>query len=545
MTSHDVRDMLDLPSEAARPAKKVKISAPRPVLKGLAREVQNLGGDNPIAIVPETTSFKRKRFANRKPVSKWEQKGFTNSARDDKTLVLRHWRKKADAAPEEAEEAPLEDSTFAKYGVQVQVPSYAPEQYKDQLEQEDWTKEETDYLIDLVKEFDLRWPLIWDRYEYMPSIEGEAGDAALVVVPRIRTMEELKQRYYFVSSKMMVLNKPLDQMQESEFRLYELMAHFNPKQEMARKAYCEKILTRTKEEAREEDSLLLELKRILARSETLNEERRELYARLEAPPSQGNIGVYASSQGLAQLLQQLMTADKSKKRKSIMGTEGISPAPGQSGPQQPSLDRRESSIRESISGPSGATNNKKGPPAGNPERRQLTEEEERVYGVSHHERLSASGPAFRHEKISKPITSKSAIQQTKIHNVLTELAIPARLIMPTQEVGELFESLLSSIHLLLEARKVSEKLTGEIAVQKALKEQREEKERAAKGEVEPAAETEDVKPAPGAGEAGAEKAENATEREASAAPSARGAGHKRSVSVLSAASESSTKRQKK
>jgi DNA methyltransferase 1-associated protein 1 len=232
-----------------------------------------------------------------------------------------------------------------------------------------------------------------------------------------------------------------------------------------------------------------------------------------------------------------MTADKSKKRKSIMGPDGNSPATGSGMQTQPTLDRRESSIRESISGPSGggATNNKKGPQQGNTERRQLTEEEERVYGVSQHERLTASGPLFRHERILKPITSKSAIQQTKIYNVLAELGIPPKLIMPTQETGELFEALLTSIHTLLDMRKTSEKLAGEIAVQKAVKEQKEAKEEAKKGDGN--GEMQD--PAEEVREGG----EELTKRETSAAPSARG--HKRSVSVMSAASESSTKRQKK
>lgn len=454
--------------------------------------------------------------------------------------MLRHWRRKDDAKMEVDEDGEgeakvkMEDSSFAKFSVQVQVPSYAPEQYKEQLENPDWTKEETDYLISVVKDFDLRWPLIWDRYDYVPSLDGKAGEGAVIPVPKVRNLEDLKARYYSVAAKMMALNTPLDRMKEGEFHLHELMTQFNPKQELARKAYCEKILTRTKEEAREEESLLLELKRILARSETLNEERRELYARLEAPPSSSNISLYTSSQGLAQLLQQLMTADKSKKRKSIMGPDGNSPATGSGMQTQPTLDRRESSIRESISGPSGggAANNKKGPQQGNTERRQLTEEEERVYGVSQHERLTASGPLFRHERILKPITSKSAIQQTKIYNVLAELGIPPKLIMPTQETGELFEALLTSIHTLLDMRKTSEKLAGEIAVQKAVKEQKEAKEKVEEsGEVQ------------GAADENKEGDGEVAKRETSAAPSTRG--HKRSVSVMSAASESSTKRQKK
>jgi DNA methyltransferase 1-associated protein 1 len=549
MTSHDVRDMLDLPNEASRPAKKLKVAAPRPVLKGLAREVQNLSGDNPIAIVPEVSVFKKKKFASRKPAAKWDLKPFKNSARKEDTLVLRHWRRKEEVPPVPVEEGEgqqepkaepgIDDSTFAKYNVQVNVPRYEDDQYKEKLHSEDWSREETDYLMDLVQEFDLRWPVIWDRYEYMPSvpqIEGQANESSIIPIPKLRSMEELKARYYFVAAKMMAVNTPLERMKEAEFHLHELMLQFNPAQETIRKTFAEIAMKRTKEEAREEESLLLELKRILARSETLSDERRELYARLEAPPSTGNIGVYTSSQGLQQLLQQLMSVDKSKKRKSLMGSEGISPASGPSGlNQQSSFDRRDSIIREPISGPSGS-NNKKGPSQGPSERRQLTEEEERVYGVSHHERLAASGPAYRHEKISKPITSKSSIQQQKIVNVLNELEVPVRLIMPTAEVGELFEGLLASVHTLLEARKVSDKLTGEINILKAQKAEREQRERAERGDGDGNA--------TGDGD-GDVKMEEGT-REQSAAPSARGGSvHKRSASVLSTMSDKSTKRQKK
>lgn len=30
----------------------------------------------------------------------------------------------------------------------------------------EWTKEETDYLFEFVKEYDLRWPVIADRYDF-------------------------------------------------------------------------------------------------------------------------------------------------------------------------------------------------------------------------------------------------------------------------------------------------------------------------------------------------------------------------------------------
>lgn len=549
MTSHDVRDMLDLPGEAApRPAKKQKLAAPRPVLKGLAREVQNLGGDNPIAIVPEVSVFKKKRFGSRKPAAKWENRSFKNSAREDETLVLKHWRRKDEpsAAPSGEEGAAaqenglVEDSTFAKYNVKVITPQYDDDQYQRHLQDHLWTKDETDYLVSLARNFDLRWPIIWDRYEYQPpaiNLDPQAAEVAIDKLATARTLEDLKARYYMVASTMMKVHKPPESMNQAEFNLLELMQNFNPQQEKLRKQFAEAAFSRTKEEAREEESLLIELKRILARSDKLAEERKELYARLEAPPSTGNIGVFTSSQGLQQLLHQLMTADKSKKRRSIMGPDGTSPAGPSGMNQQPSFDRRESSVRESISGPSGSSNNnKKGPTQpGQTERRQLSPEEMQLYGVKILDRIPSSGPTFRSERLNKPITSKSSVQQQKMLSVLTELGVPHRLIMPTTSVGESYDALLSGIVTLLDQRKVLEKIQGEINTIKE-KKRREEEERAARmnnfgGD---GADDRDVKV-------------EETEREKSAAPSVSGRSgqHKRSASVLSAVSDKSTKRQKK
>lgn len=587
MTSHDVRDMLDLPGAAApRPAKKQKTTGPRPSgLKGLAREVQSLGGDNPIAIVPEISIFKKRRLLSRKPAARWELKPFKNSARGD-DFILKHWRRKAEvpAAPPAGDEngagereekneevqQEVEDSTFAKFNVKVDLPTYNDEEYDKHLQSEHWTKSETDYLMELVRDFDLRWPVIWDRYEYQPPQPenlNEEDSTALVTPPKIRSMEELKARYYQVASKMMAVHKPLQFMGQAEFNLHELMSNFNPAQEIARKKFAEQAFYRTKEEIREEESLLVELKRILARSEKLSEERRELYARLETPPSTGNIGVYTTSQGLAQLFQQLMAADKAKKRKSLMGGEGISPAPVPNAQQQ-AFDRRESGHRESIGGasttaatPTAASNKKGG--QGPAERRKLTEEEERTYGVSHHERLTG-GPAFRHEKINRPINTKSTVQQTKIANTLAELEVPPRLIMPTATVASAFENLLHSINTLLDLKKVADKLSSEIAVAKAHKEEKEKKAKAEKGEdadtsnkAADASETPAAAAAPAAaaeatdaeagGEAGGEDNVKVEESEKEkAGGSVRGSSvHKRSASVLSAVSDKSTKRMKK
>ncbi|KAG6305011.1 swr complex subunit [Claviceps purpurea] len=548
MASSDVRDVLNLgDSSGLRPSKKQKPTGARPSLKGLAREVLNLGGDNPIAIVPKTTQFKKRRFASRKPAAKWELLPFRNSGRDDQSLVLRHWRRKdlkdgegAAGTGDQGQPQPpgpgeLEDSIFAKFNVKIEVPQYTDDQYAMSLQNEDWTREETDYLMDMASQFDLRWTVIWDRYDWTPSAtNGEMdvdGDESKAVVPtsRSRSLEDLKARYYEVAAKMMVIQKPLQYMTQQEYALHELMTHFNPKQEKVRKEFAVNTLSRSKEEAREEESLLLEIKRILARSERFNEERRELYNRLDYPRAETDISSFKSSAGLQTLLQTLMNVDKSKKRKSIMGTEGANtPSAGggvaaatasaaaaagaiasgaSAGTQNRSSTGPETSRRDSAGASAAATRDsttaastpttagKKGQQQNQhhqqqqhlqqqqlqqqlqekqqaPERRKLSSQEEAIYGVTHHDRLG-SGPTFRTEKINKLFTHKSNQQQLRINNTLNELDVPAKLAMPTAATTAQYEQLLAAVNSLLDARKVSDKLDGEIKIEQAKKAERE------------------------------------------------------------------------
>ncbi|KAK5987153.1 SWR1-complex protein 4 [Cladobotryum mycophilum] len=632
MTSSDIRDVLNLPDglSGPRPSKKQKLAAPRPNLKGLAREVHNLGGDNPIAIVPEVTQFKKRRLTSRKPAARWELRPFRNSGREDSSLILRHWRRieeeraaaAAVAAEEEEEQSrenvdkkpeAMEDSLFAKYNVQVAVPQYSDDQYHQVLDNDDWSKEETDYLMELVRDFDIRWPLIWDRYEWSPpATNGEAdadGDEGKAIVParRNRSMEELKARYYDVASRMMAVQKPVQYMTQPEFALHELMVHFNPQQEKLRKEFALNAFGRSREEAREEESLLLEIKRILARSERFNEERRELYNRLDYPHAEQDINTFKSSAGLQTLLQNLMSADKSKKRKSIMGgTEGANtpsqaPAPQAAAPEPGRRDSTATSTghRDSNAGTAAAPvpSTKKAQQQQQAqaqqqqqpqERRKLTEHEEIIYGVTHHDRLG-SGPTFRTEKINKLFSHKSNQQQLRITNTLNELDVPSKLAMPTAATTQAFELLLASVNSLLDARKVSDKIDAEIKLELAKKAEREranapaeseqdkteeaaeeeEEDENAEAAPEPdeesvakAEDKEDKETQPAEGETAdddasqgpdasqtaqpsVEQDDDAADKERTGRPETSGNSHKRSASVLSDASDKSTKRQKK
>lgn len=479
-TSQDIRDMLDLPVEARRPTKKPRVAGQKNILKGLAREVQNLSGDNPIAIVPETSAFKKRRFGNRKPAAKWESKPFKNTARDDQSLILYHWKRKVEipAALTENDshskvDFEFEDSAFAKFNVRLNLPKYDDSQYNSSLQSSDWTKEETDYLMNLVEEYSLRWPIIWDRYEYQKcsNVTSEADKKTVTTTSDARSMEDLKERYYKVSAAIIQASASKTQLTPHESCLLEAMQKYDKQQEISRKKFADALFHRTPEEAKEEENLLIELKRILARSERLGCERQELYSRLDAPTTKIPIGAYTTSQGLQQLLSSLVQADKIKRGKSLNGSGANPTTQNHSTTQSSCIEaRRDSNVREQNTGSSAGNKKSTQIPS---ERRQLTSEEEVLFGVRHFDRITSTGPAFRHDKIMKQMINKSSVQQAKISNILSELRIPPRLLMPTYRIGEIFESLQHDIAVLLDLKKLADKLQGEISLLKTLKEERE------------------------------------------------------------------------
>ena len=419
-----------------------------------------------------------------------EQTAFVNPARTD-GLVLRHWRKKktgiattpgapntpAELKPEldsDSKSAQIEpEYHFAKFNIKVSGPEYNDEQYEAHLKTDDWTREETDYLLQLALDFDLRWIVIADRYEYQPK-ETLSNDEsmAVTITPKVRTMEDMKARYYNVAAKVMVLHHPLSSMSTTEFDLHEKMTKFDPTQETTRKKLAEALLSRSPEEIREEEILLGELKRIVVAEERFALERKELYDRLQAPQSTASIQNYESSQGLGNLMQTLLSVDKNKKqRRTLTGPGDGASSPATGGSSQNLTDQGGRDQRNSISGSAV----KKGSLSGPSSQRKLTPREEAKYGVSHHERLT-SGVTLRGYRIDKLLLAKSQAQSKKLDEALRELEVPHKAVMPTTKVCDAYELLVQKINILLEVRKVSEKTENETKVLQAQKEYREKKE---------------------------------------------------------------------
>eukprot|EP01054_Gregarina_sp_Poly1_P001223 Gregarina_sp_Poly_1__1222@NODE_129_length_13257_cov_57_196588_g115_i0_p4_GENE_NODE_129_length_13257_cov_57_196588_g115_i0NODE_129_length_13257_cov_57_196588_g115_i0_p4_ORF_typecomplete_len522_score57_56SANT_DAMP1_like/PF16282_5/3_1e18CENPF_leu_zip/PF10473_9/1_1e02CENPF_leu_zip/PF10473_9/0_023KxDL/PF10241_9/14KxDL/PF10241_9/2_7_NODE_129_length_13257_cov_57_196588_g115_i0960911174 len=101
----------------------------------------------------------------------------------------------------------------------------------------EWSKEETDYLINLCLDLDLRWPVILDRYQWPPVTSAEEeGDMQESTRPFInRDVEQLKHRFYSVCFRMSQYLARHDQDKALSFGLFK----FDPKAEKMRKEKLE------------------------------------------------------------------------------------------------------------------------------------------------------------------------------------------------------------------------------------------------------------------------------------------------------------------
>src|SRR3989338_6484390 len=118
-----------------------------------------------IPTVNLNNSFKRKRQL-RKPVKCWEWRAFTNSAHAKPHFLLHHW-----ALAEE----PLDlDYPPALLDKKLELPDkYTHQEYADHLVNPNWTKTQTDILMQLALQFDLHWPVIYDRFPQPHTFQPE------------------------------------------------------------------------------------------------------------------------------------------------------------------------------------------------------------------------------------------------------------------------------------------------------------------------------------------------------------------------------------
>ena len=205
-----------------------------------------ISSQNPYKQVRANLSIKRAR--------KWRCKEFHNSARKD-GLLLKHW---------ERIDAPQQDYSFAKFNVRIDnhIPKYDDGEYNTLLICNEWTKEETDYLMQMCSRFDLRFIVIHDRYDRI-RFKTE------------RSVEDLKERYYMVHNQL------------AKHRAYRTMEapklkEYDSQHERKRKQQFLNLYNRTKEQIEEETNLLNELKKIEQKKKERERKMQDLQKIMDA-----------------------------------------------------------------------------------------------------------------------------------------------------------------------------------------------------------------------------------------------------------------------
>lgn len=507
MSTRDVRDIMGLPTgiDAPKPviAKRAKPTGPRQ--KGINRELLALHGERapPVSIIDSGKQYRAKIHRDFKP-SHWENTAFGNGARSD-GLQLRHWRKRKPISTEVAmdqdnkedgqlQPEPEKEYEFARYNISVTVPTYTDEQYDAHLTNDDWSKAETDYLLDLVKSYNQRWAVVVDRYEWAPPMTEDTEDNTTSIAKasdvRSRKLEALKARYYQVWAKSIELAAGGQKnMSETEFALHEQLLKYNPTREEQRKELAWQLAKRAPDDVREEEFLLSELQRIMISAQKFETERHEVRERLEMAQHIGsgtNAFTSATSTALNQLYAQLAAQDRTRKarhRLSLNVSDINTQTPGPQTAQTPNTATATASAsahRDSVSG----SGQRRGTATNiQPPQKTLSPANEVRYGVTTHDRLT-SGVSFRSDKLLKLRQAKSQIQTQKIGAALAELQVPEVLVLPTTRVCDAFEGLVSRISKLVEARKLLEKEEQELRVAVNIKEEKEGKstEAGAEGE---------------------------------------------------------------
>merc|ERR1719273_2778450 len=208
---------------------------------------------------------------------RWKWLPFTNPARRD-GLVLYHWRRAADEGKEYA---------FSKFNKKLELPIFSDVEYTNHLTAEGWTRSETDHLLDLCNRFDLRFPVIHDRW-----------DRSTYKSPR--SIEDLKERYYGLLEKLETLHADPSKAGSKPF-------HYDGDHERRRKEQLVRLYNRTPEEVEEEEMLRAELKKIEARKKEREKKTQDLQKLIAQADS--------SSKNLSGL-------DKKALKKKMIGANG-------------------------------------------------------------------------------------------------------------------------------------------------------------------------------------------------------------------------------
>ena len=200
--------------------------------------------------------LKAKRDAAK--AKRWVWKPFTSSARRDGARFS-HWVR-ADSE--------MLDYPFSRFNKKMEVIQYSDEEYRDLLTPAPdkaadpadidarWPRDHTDHLFDLVRRYDLRWPVIADRFELKPP----------------HSYEDMKLRFYTVTTRVIAarMRNPNFVAPSRGIRNADSIAalapyagySYKPDAEQRRRRQLDAAFRRTNESIGEERDLLRELKAV-------------------------------------------------------------------------------------------------------------------------------------------------------------------------------------------------------------------------------------------------------------------------------------------
>ncbi|KAI0677239.1 hypothetical protein C8Q78DRAFT_1001816 [Trametes maxima] len=426
----DVRSILSIPNppgSGSTPQPKKPQAAERAKKPdGIPRELYALIGPSAPTLAAQFAKPRLKQKPNLGGGGrvKWEWRSFKNGARSD-GLRLSHWVK---ASTDSEAEYP-----FAKYNIQTTFYVYSQDEYSRLLEDQKWTKEETDYLFNLVRQYDARLYVVHDRYDY-PARDPDSPP---------RSLEDLKDRYYSVCRKL-VRNRPWPGDEASKAAVLSSLA-FDKDREVMRKQYVISLENRTPEQIAEEDALYLELEKLKENERRFKKDRDELLRTLLGIES-GLPDIPVDEEGL-----QGTTTETKKKRKHVAGSVE---------PQTPITPSASNVISLSQPQP------------------KKTAAKSAVYDALHcitrtevPQNASSSANKVAHQPVhlrSSKIPQPKAPAAQRVSQVMSELGIVYnRLVMPTSETLTKLGALLHDAHSLVERKKILDKLDQDIITTKA------------------------------------------------------------------------------
>ncbi|AET37667.1 Swc4p Ecym_1441 [Eremothecium cymbalariae DBVPG len=493
MSSSDIFDVLNIRPKSSSPSLQASqgnvapTKTSRPQVTGMQRELFNLLGDStPPVVIQPSNKFKGNLNSQLKP-SPWTYAEFYATP----YVKLHHWVK---GSKELVGDQP-QKNTFSKYNQKLTIPEFSKEDYEEFMsgshdkasskESGDdtiqvWEYDEVKYLFDLCKKYDLRWYIIYDNYSYDEK----------------RTLEDLKEAFYKVCKAYFLLKD----------RDNPLLPTLNyPKeQEIERKKYLTRLLSRSAAEIAEEEALIMESRKFEMAAKKTLQEREALLRLLDHPQSDNGVNHFLSSQGINQLYNNLLNDKQRKRKPDLTPPENPWMKQQQQFAQQKqqlqmqhqqncqSRDQKRADVKQEVQSvsstqPSPSPNKRPSDPTHPPRmnkkqklemqtamrRKQdseyakhllknFTAEERRNLGVTLHGEKLAPGVYLRSSKIStfKPAT------QNKLVSVLQELGLPIRPTMPSSLVIQQHEELLKRIVTLLDLKRQLDKMEAEKAIAK-------------------------------------------------------------------------------